>query len=173
MISAKGPEASRRKRLWATLIDFGLIGAVAGLVTLASGLFETADAYLGKQLPLRVIGVLIVSYLALNLWPLARSGQTWGKRWLGLRIVATQTQSDSAVLPVWRLLVRAFTLLLFSALPLFNYSLLLLHVIDPILIFTRSKRCLHDYLASTRVVAGDNQATLLTSNLDSTQREKL
>jgi uncharacterized RDD family membrane protein YckC len=152
MSAAIEQDASKLKRLWATVIDFALTGTVAGFVTLASGLFETAEAYLGNQLPLRIVGVLIVSYLALNLWPLFHAGQTWGKRWVGLRIVTVQQQQVPEVPRLWRLLVRAFTLLLLSALPLFNYSLLLLHVIDPLPIFAKSKRCLHDYLAGTRVV---------------------
>jgi uncharacterized RDD family membrane protein YckC len=79
-------------------------------------------------------------------YPLARTGQTWGKKLLSIRIVDLHGELP----PLWRLIVlRYLPTQLLSLVPVAGnvYALL-----DALFIFRQDKRCLHDIIAGTQVV---------------------
>ncbi len=92
---------------------------------------------------LMVMG-LIPTLLVLGQWILlAISGQTLGKKLLMIRIV-----SESGKLPgfLQAVVMRNWLRFAFSFIPFFAF-------IDVIFIFSDSRRCLHDYMAGTKVIS--------------------
>jgi len=104
------------------------------------------------------IGILaILSYLLLNGLSLWRRGQTLGKRVMGIAIhkLTTGDSSDCAMAPLWKLVcVRAlfFPLLFLLPMAVLLSPIALLPIIDQLMIFTKNRRCLHDYASGTMVV---------------------
>lgn len=140
------------ERLAAALID----GVIAMCVTLPAmwfgGFFKTVmdAAMTGAQPPFTLtltwafIGLAI--FLAIQGYPLHAQGQTWGKRALGIRIVAL----DGSRVPFASLIARRYLPIHAVALVPFVGNLLVL--IDILFIFRRDRRCVHDLIAGTRVV---------------------
>ena len=103
---------------------------------------------------------VLALYSAVNIFTLMRSGQTLGKKLLGIQIVdmngkvpsvhATLVKRDLsffAVIPV------TFFVQFFYAAPL-NHSLIFLslfYIVDVMFIFSNDRRCLHDRYAETQV----------------------
>ena len=144
--------AGRGRRLLATLIDLILVPAVSFLIMLVSGVLEHAEDFAGNQWMLRVLGLGIAGYLLLNGYLLYRRGQTVGKLVMGVAIVNAE---DDRVPPFWKLIcIRAlfFPLLYLPLGYAFAGPLTLLGLLDPAFIFRRSRRCLHDQAAGTRVI---------------------
>lgn len=148
------PPASIIARLVATIVDNLLVftSFAAGLIFVVwmakLGVWENPiDAIRNKKEPglaslmaLSALPVLII----LGQWMLlATSGQTIGKKLLMIRIVST-----TGVLPgfIQAVVLRNWVRLLFSFVPF-------LGLIDLLFIFSESRRCLHDYVAGTRVVS--------------------
>lgn len=137
--------ASRLNRLAAAFIDALLQGAAFWivflllfnqLVTPAAGLWV---------LPLYSLGGFAL-FVLINGYLLAREGQTVGKKLMGLRIV----RSDGSRATLARLAgLRYGVTFLITAVPLVGglYSL-----VDVLLIFRESRKCLHDNIADTIVV---------------------
>jgi len=121
-------------------------------IMLVTGLMEDADAYVDLQPVLRLSALLVISYLLLNGPGLRRNGQTLGKRWMSLRIESAR-DSNQPGLGWGCLLLRGFGLLLIVLLLslVVGKAAWLLLLFDPLLVFTRSRRSLRDYLAGTRV----------------------
>ncbi|NKC01928.1 MAG: hypothetical protein GKR90_25980 [Pseudomonadales bacterium] len=144
--------ASYGRRVLATLIDFVVVPIVSFLIMLVTGAMESADAYAGLQPFLRGIGLGVVGYLVVNGWWLLQRGQTLGKLVTGIKIV-TATSGEKA--PVWRLIfLRAlfFPLLYLPlAFSFIGYWAFLL-LVDLGFSFRKDRRCLHDWVADTRVV---------------------
>ncbi|HXD35603.1 MAG TPA: RDD family protein [Rhodanobacter sp.] len=143
-------KAGRGKRLGAALLD-GLINLVwvLPLVWAASmagevrhGLKPAAPMmgilWLGLLL---LLGVFIVNCVMLH-----RSGQTIGKRALDIAIVRT----DGNRMGLLRyLFIRVLPVALLGAIPYLGWIVTL---VDPLLIFGKDRRCLHDLIADTIVV---------------------
>jgi uncharacterized RDD family membrane protein YckC len=95
-----------------------------------------------------VITVLaLLAWCGITAWLVATSGQTIGKRMVGIKVVRTDGSHAS--------FGRIFLLRnLVSSLPALLPFVGLLYqlVIDPIFIFQDSRRCLHDLIADTTVV---------------------
>ncbi len=141
---------NRPRRFLATAIDALLLPVTALLIMLVSGLMETAEAYVWPQPVVRILALVVFSYLLLNGWGLLTKGQTLGKRWLGLRICAL----DGEPLAVWRHAIRilAVTLTALAAASLLGvWGLLLVFVVDALFILGAAERCLHDVLSGSRV----------------------
>jgi uncharacterized RDD family membrane protein YckC len=86
------------------------------------------------------------TFMLINGHGLVTRGQTWGKRWLGIRIVG----ADGGPVPAWRLLgVRYGVGSLLAFLPVMAW---IWNLADSLAIFHASRRCLHDRLARTIVV---------------------
>ncbi len=95
------------------------------------------------------------SYLLLNGYGLWRSGQTLGKRVMGVAIVPAVEVGEGRYgrtpAPLWKLIcIRAlfFPLLFLSVVP----WIAALPIIDQLPIFLRRRRCLHDLVSGTVVV---------------------
>ncbi|MCZ0942152.1 MAG: RDD family protein, partial [Gammaproteobacteria bacterium] len=95
-----------------------------------------------------VLALAVASYLVLNGYGLARAGQTLGKRLFGIAVVRADALKPASF---WKLIcVRApfFPLLFVVIYP----PLLVLPLLDLLPMFGKSRRCLHDRAAGTRVV---------------------
>ena len=150
--SSKGRAlATPGSRLAAVLLD-GLISMplVISLVVgigLASGR-DGRNETVGIGIAL--IGLSIMLSLALGIYQLviiSRDGQSIGKRIMKIRIVKYEDNSNPGF--VHAVLLRAFVNGLIGGIPLVGpfYALA-----DPLFIFGEEHRCLHDLIASTKVV---------------------
>jgi uncharacterized RDD family membrane protein YckC len=149
--------AGRLRRLFATLIDAIAVPALTILLVMIAGVLEDAEDYTNRLWMLWIFVLAVLSYLLLNGYWLWRRGQTLGKRLLGIAIVGVEAAADETPTaeihpaPWWKLIcLRAlfFPLLFVIVVP----WLAVLPVIDQLFIFGKTRRCLHDYVAGTRVV---------------------
>lgn len=141
--------ASRLRRFIATVIDL-LVTALTGvLVMLVTGLLENAEAYSSTAtIVMRALTIGVIAYLLLHGWLLHRRGQTIGKAMMGIRIIDTATGNKALL---WKLLlIRLWFLPMILLLAI--TPLALIPIVDQGFIFTRSRRCLHDWLCGTSVV---------------------
>ncbi|MDA1073599.1 MAG: RDD family protein [Proteobacteria bacterium] len=143
--------AGRMRRLAATLIDAALVPALTIVLVMVSGIVEDAQDYADNSWMAWVLVLAITSYLILNGYGLWRSGQTIGKRLLGIAIVPCTSKTSSLIRgQFWALIcIRA---LFFPLLFLVVTPLAVIPLIDQILIFTRKRRCLHGLAAGTMVI---------------------
>ena len=125
------------------------------------------DATAKTQGPLRVGGAVAFVLSMLYLVPMtALTGQTVGKRMMGIRVV--RTDGSRVSLPRF-LFMRGLPVAILGVLPLLRYVMFL---VDSLVIFRESRQCLHDNFADTKVVtaasseaatlAGDSGANLRT-----------
>ncbi|MET8247249.1 RDD family protein [Streptomyces sp. NPDC005202] len=93
------PLADSGRRTLARIIDMILVGIVVGLLTWALQVHEytvNADRIeVGKSVAQSVIGVVL--YIAYDTFMIARSGQTLGKKWLGMRVANLDNGSTPSV----------------------------------------------------------------------------
>jgi len=141
--------AGNFRRAIATIIDLILTPLVGLLVMLVTGLFESAEAYSSlSTIGLRALTIGVIAYVALNGWLLHTRGQTVGKALMGLLIVDS-ISGDKA--PLWKLLLlRMWFFPLLLLLGIMPYGII--PIIDQAMIFTPSRRCLHDRLCGTTVI---------------------
>ena len=145
--------ASRLSRLGAALVDalvgFAPLGALVLLVPMAM-----LGGGAGMILLFAGLAVLIsVAVLITQLVLLVRNGQTIGKKVLGIRMITSEGEIPS----VWRVFllrwlpfaITAGTIeLIFKVRGLGN----IIYLIDALLIFQPTRRCLHDLFADTHVI---------------------
>jgi uncharacterized RDD family membrane protein YckC len=145
------PLGGRGERLGAQLIDGLILLAVVLPMMYVGGYF--GDVMRGERpgWGARTMWGLIafVLMIAIQGVPLARSGQTWGKKILKLRIVDREGRRPEFLRLVG---LRYATTQLMAMIPGIGalYGLL-----DALFIFRADKRCLHDLIAGTRVVVAD------------------
>lgn len=145
---APGELAGRLERLGAVLID-ALLGIIPGVAALA---YSGGLQPLLKGQPLTTQQALLVAgwswggFLAINSYLLFKRGQTVGKYLLDVRIVDLQGR----IAPFWRVILLRY--LLISVVAQLGVLGSLLSTVDCLLIFQKSRRCLHDILAGTRVI---------------------
>jgi uncharacterized RDD family membrane protein YckC len=145
---AAGELAGRLARLAAVLID-ALMGLIPGVAALAySGGLEPVlkGQGLTTQQALLVAGWSWGSFFAINSYLLFKRGQTIGKYLLAVRIVDLQGR----IAPLWRVIVLRYVLI--SVVGQLGVLGSVLSTVDCLLIFQKSRRCLHDILAGTRVI---------------------
>ena len=142
------------QRLAATGLDWSLITVVTLLVILATGVLEHAEDYANVgQTAVNAALCGLPAYLILNGWLLWTRGQTAGKAAMSLMIVDHQTGNCASL---WKLLfVRALIPVVVIAVGFIWELLWLLVLIDFCFIFRKDQRCLHDWIAGTRVVKRD------------------
>ncbi len=137
--------ASRGSRLAASLID-GLAAMVILLPALAAMFFVGESSTLSTPAALlaALSGIAFLGFAIYQLSMLVRKGQTLGKRTMNIRIV---NHSDGQVPSAGRLLGMRYFVnsLLGNVIPFYAF-------IDMLLIFGSEQRCIHDYLAGTKVV---------------------
>ena len=146
--SATGHLAGRGARLGAALIDMVIAFGIAALGYPAFGWKFWAQAP-GQSLPVMFainLTVGFVAYVLVHGWLLHTRGQTVGKLIVGLRIV----RSDGSRAGIARLLFTRYLLnTLFCIVPVVGS---LYALVDCLLIFRASRKCVHDNLADTIVV---------------------
>lgn len=146
-----GDLPSRWLRLGAFLLDsllllVGIVPLIVVISVMAASLQIDEDS-LGTEILSRLVGVAIVLlvYSGINFLPLARTGQTWGKKICGIKIV----RSDGSQADLFRLLVvRYFPFTILWQAPFLK----ILCWIDILYVYSQDKRCLHDRMADTIVV---------------------
>lgn len=83
----------------------------------------------------------------MNGYLLARRGQTIGKFTLGIRIVSHE---NNQLLALWKIFsLRYMPRSLLAVVPVVGQFLM---IIDVLFIFRKDKRCVHDFIAGTKVI---------------------
>jgi len=141
--------ATRWARLGGSMLDGILMSLVIVPTMFATGYMQSAmsgtqPTFL-TQLPYALLG--LIAYLVFNGYSLQKSGQTIGKRIAGTRIVSVD---ESRVLPLWKILtLRQLPIMVVSQIPLVGP---LVSLVDTFFVFRSDKRCVHDFIAGTKVV---------------------
>ncbi len=149
--------AGRFTRLAAAMVDSVLMMAIILPIQYLTGSFaRTMSQQTGwlEQVGMSLFGFLVM--LALNGYLLLNRGQTIGKMLTGIQIVGVQS---GALLPFLRVFVyRYMWLVPLTVIVIFipgaydDQLVSLVALIDALLIFGSDRRCLHDYIAGSRVV---------------------
>jgi uncharacterized RDD family membrane protein YckC len=121
--------------------------SIDGFVFLGMYLFIFARAGLGSSDAAASVtsGLALLYFLAISviqLWLLTASGQTIGKKAMGIRIVKVDTEQNGGFVP--NVLLRTILNALISLIPFYS-------LVDILFIFN-DRRCLHDKIAGTKVV---------------------
>lgn len=124
----------------ATILLFSF-AAVFALVPLLGGSIEESDDMIMGLAMLLIGGIVIINWILLYHY-----GQTIGKRLLSIKIVRTDG-SRAGLLRI--IFLRYIPTGLLSSIPFIGFLFALL---DPLLIFQESRRCLHDLIADTIVI---------------------
>jgi len=141
----------RGARLGAAFID-GLIQIPLILPLMyAMGYFDSIARGVQPGFGMMIMASLMgfVLFLVVQGYPLSATGQTWGKKWLNLKIVDLEGRKPEFLRLVG---LRYGTTQLAVVIPVIGriYGL-----VDALFIFREDKRCLHDHIAGTRVVVAD------------------
>lgn len=147
--------ASRMDRLAASLIDSIIIGLpviILWIILMVYSGVDSISSFAQQFLESRFTYSLLflvsgqVLYAAVNSRLLIKSGQTIGKKFLDIRIV-----DEKGNIPEFTKSYGMRTLLpaVIGVIPYFGGYF---SFIDTLFIFSRSRRCLHDHIAGTKVV---------------------
>lgn len=135
--------ASRLTRLIAVVLDTIFVFVLSAPVIVLLGISFTDR--IGFIQTILIFIINIIAFLILNVYFLDKDGQTLGKKILKIKIV----QKDGSKVILSRiLLLRYFPFMLLGMLPLIS----LINLVDALMIFRKSKYCLHDDFANTKVV---------------------
>lgn len=141
-IDRVSPLAEPSARLAAVLVDVGLRLAYLLVVAVGAALSSPVVVRVGSHAG----WIAFVALFVIDLVLLARTGQTLGKRALGLRIV----RGDGSRAPLGRLFwLRSVAPAVLGSVPLVGW---LFGLIDTLAIFGADRRTLHDRMADTIVV---------------------
>ncbi len=141
--------ASPGSRFGAWAIDFVMFwGPAIGLGAGGGALVETNSTEAMGIVLFVLTAVHVVFLMSYNWYLIATRGQTIGKRWLGLRIVK---DTGAPVDFVTGVLLRSWITGVLGSFVL-SWIGCMFWVIDSCMIFGQERRCLHDHIASTRVV---------------------
>lgn len=150
-----GELATPGSRLGAQIIDSLLFaaaaipGAIVGALVGSSYHYtsETGDAKdgIGMFAVILGMGTGMIFYFY-QCYLIANSGQTLGKRWSDVRIVLENGDPPGFMRGV---VLRSWLLLLLRVIPGLGY---IVGLVDTLMIFGATRRCLHDRIAGTRVL---------------------
>lgn len=152
-----GELAGRFTRFAAALVDGLLLIVILGPIQYFTGFFQRVtqgQVTPGEQLLMGLLGVAV--FLLLNGYLLATRGQTIGKVLTGIQIADVRTGGLLSFLRVyvfrylWMLPLVIITALIPG--PQDDLLVNLLSLVDALLIFGPARRCLHDYIAGSKVV---------------------
>ena len=140
--------ASRWKRLAGALIDGLILMVIIVPIMLATGVLQQAfsgqEMTIGQQAVFFVVGWMV--FLMLNGYLLFKKGQTIGKVVVKTRIVDLNGNVPS----FGKLFVLRYLILgMVTQIPILGG---LVGFVNPLFIFGKERRCIHDYMAGTRVI---------------------
>lgn len=122
---------------------------IFGFVLIGNGVGdagESADFPPAAIALFAVGGLAVLGLMIYNLIRLTTHGQTLGKKWVNIRIVAIEDHSNPGF--VKAVLLRTFVNGLISQfIPFYG-------LVDVCFVFADDRRCLHDKIAGTRVIQG-------------------
>jgi uncharacterized RDD family membrane protein YckC len=150
------PLAGRGERLLAVIVDTVLIILPSFPALYLIGYFDSSDnsgdwVRTAVEEASLIVGFFLL-FCAIHAYPLHKTGQTWGKRVLGIRIVDLAGRKPE----LWRLLVlRYLPTDALGSIPFVGWPITL---IDALMIFRKDRRCMHDIIAGTRVVIVEREA---------------
>jgi uncharacterized RDD family membrane protein YckC len=137
--------AGRAVRLGAAIVD-GLVMGVIVILPIVVGVLIAGTGAGGKP---KFPGVaILLGLIGFGVWTwftvlyVSRNGQTIAKRWLGIKVVRTDGSPASLGRIFW---LRNVVNALLGIIPFYSW-------IDPLLIFSDSRQCVHDKIADTIVV---------------------
>lgn len=149
--------ARRFTRFASALVDGFLVMAVLGPLAFATGFFARTQAQqvgLPEQILMSLAGMAVM--LLLNGYLLATRGQTIGKVLTKIQIVDAQS---GKLLPFHRVFIFRYLWITPFSLgvilipgPFDDLLVNALSLIDALFIFGAARRCLHDYIAGSKVV---------------------
>ncbi len=162
--------ATRLSRFLAVLIDgspglvIGVVGAVIALIMMPgvfSGHFDPRTAGIATfGLFLLVVFVAMVAWVVWNVVLLYKYGQTVGKKVMGIRVVRMDgSRVTFARFFFLRGLAMAVIVWIASAIGVaihFPFAGNVVQLLDCLIIFGAARRCLHDYVADTKVVTAES-----------------
>ncbi len=142
-----GNLAERSTRLFAQLLDgfLALALAIPGFILFS---MSSSITYAMEHEPLLLYAYVVPLPMLLSFYQwylIATTGQSLGKKWLGVRILR---QDGSLPGFVYGVVLRSWVLQAASSV------CGLVNIIDALFIFREDRRCIHDMLAGTRVVKG-------------------
>ncbi len=151
-LSGDSELADLGQRLAAALLDVALLLCIMLPAMYFGGYFDAVmDAVrTGEKSPFTMIlmwsGIGILVFVLVQGFPLNATGQTWGKRILGIKIVDLHGRKPSFA----RLLaMRYLSVNVVSLIPILGSILPLINVL---MVFRKDRRCGHDLIAGTQVV---------------------
>ncbi len=140
--------ASRWSRICAWMIDSFIGSALVLPMMYLTGWWDAAMAGELSLLDNVLLGASgLLTYCIVNGHLLATRGQSIGKYILEIRIVGVDTNE---ILPLWRLLaLRYLPGVVVAAIPVLGSAF---GIVNGLFFFRRDKRCVHDWIAGTRVI---------------------
>ena len=151
--------ASRGLRMLAFMIDTAIVWIISTFVIkFGYGAFFSLDLrklFMGDQEYLKALFLIIIIsscliYFLVNVYFLYKYGQTVGKKIIGIKITDLKGKVPSLTKSY---LLRFLLPSLICSMPVIG---VFLWFVDVLFIFSKNKRCIHDYIAETRVMfAGD------------------
>jgi uncharacterized RDD family membrane protein YckC len=150
--------ADRGTRFVAQLLD-GLLTLVVAAPGPIIGLTQLDPAALSSSNPFRafsgfgstallISGPLVLGLLIYQWYLVATTGQSLAKKWMRVRIV--RYEDGGPVGFVKGVVLRSWILMVVAWIP---YVGGLIRIIDALVIFGEERRCMHDLIAGTKVVA--------------------
>lgn len=143
------PLANPWTRLGAQFLD-GLVYAALAVPVLAVAIMTGALDGASDVTPLGLIALTMLLFLVVlgyQMWLLATTGQTIGKRFLKLRVVDEADGSNPGF--VRAVLLRVFAPAAITNIPLVGF---LFWLADALFVFRDDRKCIHDHFAKTVVV---------------------
>ncbi len=141
--------AGRGERLGAALIDGLILMFILIPLMWFGGYFKYAMSGQQPSLGLQLIWTLIgfAVFVLLQGYTLHQSGQSIAKKLLGIKII----DRDGKKPPLYKLIALRYGLMqLIALVPIIG--VLVVGFVNPLMIFSKEKRCLHDLIAGTYVV---------------------
>lgn len=145
--------AARMTRLGAAIVDALIIGVPFYIVFFMVvpdpfGLATAANESLlsNTLFSLVLFACAFALYAVINWVPLEANGQTWGKKLLNIRVV----RSDGSPVGAKRVLFRRY--LPIQAVSILPFLGSIIALVNVVMIFRESRKCLHDDIADTVVV---------------------
>lgn len=151
--SGEADLASRWARLGAAILDSVIMALIVMPVAFSLGVFESlmenpeaGAAGLSAQYTVTMALLGTAAFFVVNGYLLATSGQTVGKKLVGIKIVSM----EGSLLGFAKLIgLRYLPIWVVTYLPMLGG---LLPLVDAVFIFRSDKRCIHDLIAGTQVV---------------------